>query len=152
MQISDALEVSSSHIPRRSFLDAIMMGMPNHVSLKSWESSRRVVAGRLINCYSRKDMILSLMFQLKRMQGILRPVCGTSPVVVNGVENFDVTDLVSAHTDYCLVTGEILKRVRHLQPQMPSHAATEKAAMVTKIDVANYGFTPLSDETTAPKR
>jgi hypothetical protein len=53
--------------------DAIMMGMPNHVSLKSWESSRRVVAGRLINCYSRKDMILSLMFQLKRMQGILRP-------------------------------------------------------------------------------
>lgn len=53
--------------------DAIMMGMPNHVSLKSWEACRRVVAGRLINCYSRKDMILSLMFQLKRMQGILRP-------------------------------------------------------------------------------
>ena len=126
--------------------DAIMMGMPNHVSLKSWESSRRVVAGRLINCFSRKDMILSLMFQLKRMQGILRPVCGTSPVVVNGVENFDVTDLVSAHTDYCLVTGEILKRVRHGQPQRASISETELAPMVTTINV-NYGVTPLSDET-----
>eukprot|EP00804_Cyclotella_cryptica_P025141 CCRYP_012992-RD/>CCRYP_012992-RD protein AED:0.10 eAED:0.10 QI:78/0.77/0.8/1/0.88/0.9/10/197/1465 len=131
--------------------DAIMMGMPNHVSLKSWEASRRVVAGRLINCYSRKDMILSLMFQLKRMQGILRPVCGTSPVLVDGVENFDVTDLVSAHTDYCLVTGEILKRLRHGQPQKASISKTDVAAMVTTIKVANYGFTPLSDEA-GPKK
>lgn len=90
-------------------------------------------------------MILSLMFQLKRMQGILKPVCGTSPVCVNGVENFDVTDLVSAHTDYCLVTGEILKRVRHLQPQRPSISETEVAAIVTTINVAN-GLTPLSQE------
>ncbi|KAL7536986.1 hypothetical protein ACHAXR_007520, partial [Thalassiosira sp. AJA248-18] len=59
--------------------DAILMGTPNHVSLKSWEACRRVVAGRIINCYSRKDLILSLMFQMKRFQGILRPVCGTSP-------------------------------------------------------------------------
>jgi hypothetical protein len=132
-------------------IDAVMMGMPNHVSLKSWESARRVVAGRLINCYSRKDMILSLMFQLKRMQGILKPVCGTSPVVINGVENFDVTDLVSAHTDYCLVTGEILKRVRHLQPQRPS-VSQNVAPMVTSINVANYGFTPLSDEAALPQR
>ena len=34
--------------------DAILMGTPNHVSLKSWEACRRVVAGRIINCYSRK--------------------------------------------------------------------------------------------------
>jgi hypothetical protein len=72
-------------------------------------------------------------------------VCGTSPVVVNGVENFDVTDLVSAHTDYCLVAGEILQRVRHLQPQRPSMPETE-VAVVTTINVANYGITPLSDE------
>ena len=129
--------------------DAILMGTPNHISLKSWEACRRVVAGRLINCYSRKDLILSLMFQMKRFQGILRPVCGTSPVSVNGVENFDVTDLISAHTDYCLVTGEILKRVRHGQPQRASASKTEVSAMVTTIKVANKdlgGLASLSDE------
>lgn len=67
-------------------------------------------------------------------------------MLVNGVENFDVTDLVSAHTDYCLVTGEILKRIRHGQPQKASISETDVAAMVTTIKVANYGFTPLSDE------
>ncbi len=129
--------------------DAILMGTPNHISLKSWEACRRVVAGRLINCYSRKDLILSLMFQMKRFQGILRPVCGTSPVSVNGVENYDVTDLVSAHTDYCLVSGEILKRVRHGQPQRASSSKTDVSAMVTMIKVANKdigGLASLSDE------
>jgi hypothetical protein len=129
--------------------DAILMGTPNHISLKSWEACRRVVAGRMINCYSRKDLILSLMFQMKRFQGILRPVCGTSPVSVIGVENYDVTDLVSAHTDYCLVSGEILKRVRHGQPQRASASKTNVSAMVTMIKVSNKdigGLASLSDE------
>lgn len=116
--------------------DAIFMGMPNHVNIKSWEACRRVIAGRMINCYSRKDYILSLMFQLKRFQGILRPICGTSPVAVNGVENYDVTEFVSTHTDYCYVSGEILKRIRHGQPQ---RAATlpEVSAMVTTLKITD---------------
>jgi len=117
--------------------DAILMGTPNHVSIQGWEACRRVVAGRMINCYSRKDYILSLMFQLKRFQGILRPVCGTSPVAVNGVENYDVTELVSTHTDYCLVSGEILKRIRHGQPQRASELMTEVSAMVTTIKITD---------------
>ena len=134
--------------------DAILMGTPNHVSLKSWDACRRVVAGRLINCYSRKDLILSVMFQMKRFQGILRPVCGTSPVVICGVENYDVTDLVSAHTDYCLVSGEILKRVRHGQPQQPSVRKSESQALVTKINIVGNdigGIASLSDETAIPR-
>ena len=35
---------------------------------------------------------------------------------VPGVENFDVSDIVSGHQDYCLITGDILKRVRLDQP------------------------------------
>ena len=42
------------------------MGLPNHLSLSSWKACRRVVAGRLVNCYSRKDLILSLMYQIKK--------------------------------------------------------------------------------------
>lgn len=117
--------------------DAILMGTPNHVSIKSWEACRRVVAGRMVNCYSRKDYILSLMFQLKRFQGILRPVCGTSNVAVDGVENYDVTDLISSHTDYCLVAGEILKRIRHGQPQQASEFRAEVSAMVTTIKITD---------------
>lgn len=108
------------------------MGLPNHLSLQSWGVVRQVVAGRLVNCFSQKDLILSLMFQIKKFGG-LKPgesfnasvlhivltvfiVCGTTAVSVSGVENVDVTDLVSGHQDYCYVAGDILKRVRHGQP------------------------------------
>jgi hypothetical protein len=37
-------------------------------------------------------------------------------VAVPGVENLDVSDIVSNHADYYLLPGEILKRVRHAQP------------------------------------
>lgn len=94
--------------------DAIIMGLPNHLSLSSWQACRMVVAGRLVNCFSQKDLILSLMFQFKRLG--LKPVCGTCPVNVSGVENVDVSDIVQGHQDYCLVMNEILKRIRHGQP------------------------------------
>ena len=94
--------------------DAILMGLPNHLSSHSWTTCRQVVAGRLVNCYSQKDLVLSLMFQFKRLG--LKPVCGTCAVNVSGVENIDVTDIVAGHQDYCLITGEILKRVRHGEP------------------------------------
>lgn len=107
--------------------DAVLMGLPNHLSVSSWIASRQVVAGRLVNCYSRKDLILSLMFQLKRIVGALRPVCGTSPVEIPGVENFDVTDLVSGHQDYCVVTGDIMERVCLGQPcQISTSTEQEK--------------------------
>ena len=104
--------------------DAVLMGSPNHLSLVSWRACRRVVAGRLVNCYSRNDYILSLMFQVKRSSvnldpafgTVLKPVCGTYPVPLPGVENIDVSDIVQGHQDYCLVTGTILERVRHGQP------------------------------------
>jgi hypothetical protein len=94
--------------------DAIIMGLPNHLSLTSWKVCRQVVSGRLVNCYSRKDLILSLMFQFKRLG--IKPVCGTCPVNVSGVENIDVTDMIAGHQDYTLVAGDVLKRVRHGQP------------------------------------
>jgi hypothetical protein len=100
--------------------DAIMMGLPNHLSLSSWKACRQVVGGRLVNCFSTKDLILSLMFQAKRfspgVQSILKPVCGTCEVNEPGVENIDVSDLVQGHQDYCLLTGKILERVKLGEP------------------------------------
>merc|ERR1712238_60053 len=77
--------------------DAILMGTPNHMSHQSWRACRCIVAGRFVNCYSKNDLILSLMFQINRLSGGLKPVCGTSAVVVPGVENYDLSPLITAH-------------------------------------------------------
>jgi hypothetical protein len=116
--------------------DAILMGSPNHLSLLSWKACREIVAGRLVNCFSQKDYMLSLMFQVKRssvnldptLGSVLKPVCGTCPVPIPGVENFDVSDIVSGHQDYCLVTGTILERVRHGQPLRSTECTFEDSA------------------------
>lgn len=94
--------------------DVILMGTPNHLSIRSWKACRQIVAGRLVNCYSRKDLILSLMFQYKRMS--FKKVCGTCVVDLPGVENVDVTDIITGHQKYCFAAGAILKRVGHGQP------------------------------------
>lgn len=105
--------------------DVVFLGLPNHLSLSSWKACRQVVAGRLVNCYSTNDLILSLMFQAKRFSGgslnqgmgsLLKPVCGTCPVEVPGVENINCSDLIQGHQDYCLVTGNILKRIGFGEP------------------------------------
>ena len=96
--------------------DVILMGMPNHLSMRSWYLARQLVAGRLINCYSKKDLVLTLMFRFKKITGGIKPVCGTSAIKVPGVENYDVSDLVSAHSQYSIEAGAILKRIGHGQP------------------------------------
>ena len=97
--------------------DVILMGLPNHVSLPSWFAARRIVSGRLVNCYSTKDLILSVLFQYKRLTGVLRPVCGCAPVRVPGVENYDITHMLNSHADYTLIVCDVLRLVRHGQPR-----------------------------------
>jgi len=126
--------------------DAVLMGLPNHLSLASWRACRQVVAGRLVNCYSRKDLILSLMFQAKRFSGaslssgmgsILKPVCGTCPVEEPGVENIDCSDLILGHQDYCLETGKILERIRFGQPM---RCRTNAALSVEDVTGTEYSL------------
>ena len=90
--------------------DVVFMGLPNHYNGKTWTEIRDVVAGRLVNCYSRKDFVLTFMFQMKKMS-MMRPVCGTMHVDVYGVENIDVTEIVQSHEDYCRRISDILKLV-----------------------------------------
>jgi Protein of unknown function (DUF726) len=80
------------------------MGMPNHMSHSSWHACRQVVAGRLVNCFSRKDLILSLMFQYKKFGfkagtryigtlfwGVL--FCRDLPILTFGICYFNVSSL-----------------------------------------------------------
>jgi len=121
--------------------DAVLLGLPNHLSLSSWKACRQVVAGRLVNCYSTNDLILSLMFQAKRFSGgslnhgmgsILKPVCGTCAVEEPGVESIDCSDLIVGHQDYCLETGKVLKRIGLGEPIR----FVEKAGMTGGVAVS----------------
>jgi Protein of unknown function (DUF726) len=61
-------------------------------------------------------------------------VCGTCSVDVPGVENYDVSDLVSGHQDYCLITGEILKRVRLGQPFKDPMERSDNEEVIAPVD------------------
>jgi Protein of unknown function (DUF726) len=110
--------------------DVVIMGAPMYLSLSSWRAIRQIVAGRLVNVYSRTDKILGVMFRYKSMIESFKPVCGNCTVAVNGVENIDISDLVSSHPDYALRVGDILKRVRHGQPIRSSSNALDEIALI----------------------
>ena len=91
--------------------DVILMGLPNHYNPETWLTIRKVVCGRVVNCFSRKDWVLGIMFQLKKIS--VKPVCGTIPIEVPGIENFDVTEIIQNHNDYGERTSEVLEAVQY---------------------------------------
>ena len=91
--------------------DVIIMGLPNHYNPETWITIRSVVCGRVVNCFSTNDWVLSIMFQLKKIS--VKPVCGAIPIEVSGIENFDVTEIIQNHNDYGERTSEVLEAVKY---------------------------------------
>jgi hypothetical protein len=86
-----------------------LMGTPAPSNTKIWRALRSVVSGRLANVYSEKDYILAFLY---RTSSIQLGVAGIQEVEdVRGVENFDVTDLVSGHLRYQYRVGSILQKI-----------------------------------------
>ncbi|KAF2432952.1 DUF726-domain-containing protein, partial [Tothia fuscella] len=89
--------------------NVVLIGSPVPSDSAPWTKIRGVVSGRVINVYSTEDYILGFLYRASSAQF---DVAGLQPVVdVNGVENFDVSDLVNGHTKYRYVVGRILQRV-----------------------------------------
>ena len=88
---------------------AVLMGLPASAAADEWMPIRRLVAGRLINCFRRDDLVLSLVYRASSFE--LRGVAGLSAVACSGVENFDVGGIVCAHHKYRHCVGEILRFV-----------------------------------------
>lgn len=85
------------------------MGTPAPSADAEWCMLRSVVAGRVINMYSTNDYVLGFLY---RSQSITLGVAGLQAVEnVKGVENVDVSSLVSGHTRYRFLTGPILKQI-----------------------------------------
>jgi hypothetical protein len=64
--------------------DVILFGAPVRWSRERWRKTTRVVAGRYVNCYCKKDIVLYL---LMRMSAKTDVVAGVSPVEVDGITN-----------------------------------------------------------------
>ena len=87
----------------------VLLGLPGPSDGERWARLRRVVAGRVVNCYRPTDLVLSLVYRTSSLA--VDAVAGLAPVRCDGVENVDVSDVVSAHHRYRFCVGEILQRL-----------------------------------------
>ncbi|KAK3713771.1 hypothetical protein LTR37_008257 [Vermiconidia calcicola] len=87
----------------------VVMGAPTPSDSADWRMVRSVVSGRVVNAYSTQDYILAFLY---RSSGFQYGVAGLQPIEnVKGIENVDVSDMVSGHTTYRFLAGTILKKV-----------------------------------------
>lgn len=87
---------------------AVLIGSPCPSEARFWRMMKSVVSGRLVNVYSENDYVLGFLY---RTSSIQFGIAGLQPIDVSGVENVDVSELVSGHLRYQYLTGGILKRI-----------------------------------------
>ncbi|KAF2668144.1 DUF726-domain-containing protein [Microthyrium microscopicum] len=89
--------------------NAVVLGSPMSSQSWDWRQMRAAVSGRLVNVYSENDYILAFLYRANAME---LGVAGLEKVEgVKGVENIDVSDIVSGHLQYRFLTGSILKKI-----------------------------------------
>lgn len=85
----------------------ILMGAPVPSDSEPWTRIRSVVAGRVLNVFSTEDYILGFLYRASSAQFA---VAGLQRLEnVNGIENFDASKLVSGHTRYHYMVGQLLQ-------------------------------------------
>ncbi|TGO87799.1 hypothetical protein BPOR_0202g00010 [Botrytis porri] len=88
---------------------AVLIGAPTPSDAAAWRAMRSVVSGRLVNVYSENDYILAFLY---RTSSIQFGVAGLQPAQdVKGVENVDVSEMVSGHLRYQYLVGTILEKI-----------------------------------------
>jgi hypothetical protein len=89
--------------------NVVMLGTPAPSTSEEWRNIRSVVSGRVVNVYSTNDYILAFLY---RTSSIQYGVAGLQKAEdINGVQNVDVSDLVSGHIRYRWLAGSILKKI-----------------------------------------
>jgi hypothetical protein len=88
---------------------AVLVGTPAPSDAADWRAMRSVVAGRLVNVYSENDYILAFLY---RTSAIQYGVAGLQEAQdVKGVENVNVSEMVSGHLRYQYLVGSILEKI-----------------------------------------
>jgi len=89
--------------------NVVLLGAPAPSNSIEFRKMRSVVVGRLVNVYSENDYILGFLYRATAAQ---YGVAGLNKAdFVKGVENIDVSDIVSGHLRYRYLAGAILKRI-----------------------------------------
>jgi Protein of unknown function (DUF726) len=87
----------------------VLLGTPAPAKSSDWRKMRAVVSGRLVNAYSENDYVLAFLY---RTSSLAYGVAGLQKAeFVKGVENVDISDMVSGHLKYRFLAGSILKRI-----------------------------------------
>ncbi|KAJ5435289.1 Protein of unknown function DUF726 [Penicillium cf. griseofulvum] len=107
----------------------ILMGSPTPSDTEDWRKIRSVVSGRVVNVFSENDSVLAFLYRTSSLQ---LGVAGLQPVEgVPGVENVDVSELISGHLRYQFLLGRILALIG-LQDLDPSEIEREEAALASE--------------------
>ncbi|KAE8444440.1 hypothetical protein EG329_000531 [Mollisiaceae sp. DMI_Dod_QoI] len=87
----------------------VLMGTPAPSDAAVWRALRSVVSGRLVNVYSENDYILAFLY---RTSAIQFGVAGLQEAQdVKGIENINVSEMVSGHLRYQYLVGSILEKI-----------------------------------------
>ncbi|KAL2160252.1 hypothetical protein VTH06DRAFT_1425 [Thermothelomyces fergusii] len=89
--------------------NAVLIGTPAPSETLAWCAMKSVVSGRLVNVYSENDYILGFLY---RTGSVEFGLAGLQRIVgVDGIENVDVTAMVSIHPRYQYLVGSILRHI-----------------------------------------
>jgi len=90
--------------------DVFIFGTTVSASRQTWLEIRSAVAGRFVNGYATNDWMLGYLF--RATAGGLNTVAGLRPMDgIPGLENEDVTDLITGHMSYRSCMPLLLSRV-----------------------------------------
>lgn len=87
--------------------NVVLMGAPVPSDSEPWTRIRSVVSGRVLNIFSTEDYILGFLYRASSAQFDVAGLQGVESV--NGVENFDASKIVSGHTRYRFMVGQLLQ-------------------------------------------
>lgn len=88
---------------------AILIGCPGPADPQSWAAARGLVSGRLLNAYSKNDIMLGFAM---RTCNFTEGIAGLEEIVgVPGVENFDASKILHVHNRYRYLIGPLLQKI-----------------------------------------
>ncbi len=125
-----------------------LFGSPIVAKRDEYFKARSVVAGRFVNGYSRNDWILGYLFRLT--SGGISRIAGLAPVEdIEGLENIDVTDIVTGHMEYRTAMPKLLEKVGWLVDSLefseiedpdPENHNQRQRELIDEIEEARRNF------------
>jgi hypothetical protein len=109
---------------------AVLMGAPAPSDSKPWREIRSVVAGRVINVHSSEDYVLGFLYRSTKLQAGIAGLRSVEDVC--GIENFDVSKLVSGHDQYRYLVGKIFAKIGFGDLEFERVAEQERALEVVE--------------------